>query len=190
MDKIQIYYITSNQSKVKEAERIAEDFGVEIITQNLKINEIKSLDQTFISKILATEAFKKIKKPLIVDDSGLYFENFTQFPGAFTKFLFETIGISGLSKLIGQKAIKAKWKCFLTYIDSDQTISAIGELEGIIKIDQGQNGEEKTENYDSIFYPLKFNKALKDFKLDERSKISHRRNAFEKLFKKLIVKTK
>ncbi|PIS07513.1 hypothetical protein COT78_03190 [Candidatus Berkelbacteria bacterium CG10_big_fil_rev_8_21_14_0_10_43_13] len=181
----EITYITSNHEKSNEAKLIAARFDINLIPNlDLGIDEIKSLDQSEVSEAAAKRAFAILHQPLITDDAGLYIENLNQFPGAYTKFLFQTIGVSGLWRIINQDCINATWKCFLTYIDDTRIITSIGQLKGQLRTTQNPESS-KASNYDSIFFPEKYDKPLQKLSLTEKSTISHRKAAFTTLFEKL-----
>ena len=122
MKSKRIYYITGNQSKFEEAKEIMKNINITLAKKDLKIEEIKSLEQEKVVIGKARDAFKKIKAPLIVDDVGIYFEEYNKFPGTFTRFLFEAIGFEGIEKLLEKKNRNAYFKILLCYKDKKTEI--------------------------------------------------------------------
>ena len=62
------------------------------------VHELTLLTAIFIfitSAALFPQAYKILKKPLITDDTAIYFEGYPGFPGTFTKFVFQGLGFSG-----------------------------------------------------------------------------------------------
>jgi inosine/xanthosine triphosphate pyrophosphatase family protein len=55
----------------------------------MDIPELDSQDLIAISQDKAKKAFEKLKKPLIVDDSGIYFDEYPGFPGPLAKRVFK-----------------------------------------------------------------------------------------------------
>ena len=184
-----IYYITGNNSKFLEAKEIMKDSEVVLEQKDLKIQEIKSLEQEKVLLGKAREAFKQLKKPLIIDDVGIYFEEYPKFPGTFTKFLFEAIGFEGIEKLLAGKNRNAYFRILLCYKDTKSEKVFEGILKGKI-IENTQDLKNKDWQYDNIFVPENFKVSLSEIFLEERAKFSHRKKAFDKLLEWLNGKKK
>jgi non-canonical purine NTP pyrophosphatase (RdgB/HAM1 family) len=111
-----IYYATSNPVKFQEAEQFFRDTGSNISLQpyTQDIPEIQSLDQELVALNKAREAWRRLQKPLLAEDAGIYFSKFNQFPGTLTKFIYQAIGMEGLLKLVGSQD-KALFQMHLIY---------------------------------------------------------------------------
>lgn len=67
----------------------------------------------------AGEAFEKIWWPVLVDDSGIFFAAYPDFPGVFSKYMFQSLWIAWLRRLfIDQANTKAYFQCVLSYMDA------------------------------------------------------------------------
>ena len=103
-----IYYATGNSDKFETVfcflERNAPHVKLKPCTKDFI--EIQSNDQKEIALDKARQAWEHLQEPVLVDDSGIYFEKYHKFPGVLTKFVFQGIGLEGLWKLIeaGEKA--------------------------------------------------------------------------------------
>jgi non-canonical purine NTP pyrophosphatase (RdgB/HAM1 family) len=71
--------ITGNKNKVKEFEFI---LGFKIENIDLQLEEIQSIDVEEVAKHKAKSAYNMLKKPVIVEDTGLYFEELNGLQGA------------------------------------------------------------------------------------------------------------
>lgn len=80
-----LYFATSNERKLAEAKQGCEPFGIEIIQQELDFDEIQSHEPLAIAKHKAVEAFSKIKKPLVINDSSWMIPALNGFPGGYAK---------------------------------------------------------------------------------------------------------
>lgn len=177
-----IYFITGNKSKFGEAKSILKDLEIKLIKKDLKINEIKTDNQEKLVTEKADEAFRKIKKPLIVDDTGIYFDGYNNFPGTYTKFIFDTVGLEGIERLMDGTSRKAFFKTLICYKDKKRT-----------KVFKGIWGGKITKNisrsfnpdwqYNNIFVPEGFTKHLSEISLIQRMKHSHRRKALDSFIK-------
>jgi len=88
--------------------------------------------------------------------------------------------ISELNSL--SEPYKAKYYCVAVYVDDSNIITAHGEISGtIIKYPKGKNGF----GYDPYFVPEGYGHTMAELDADTKNKISHRFQAFNKLFNKL-----
>jgi len=121
-----IYLVTSNQKKFEEVKEVLPF----IERVDLDLEEIQTNDVKEISKYKAIKAFEKIKKPVIVDDTGVLFYEYNNFPGAFAKFIAKSLGIKGFKRLL--ENVENKKGCFitvLTFYDGKNLIQTEGKLE-------------------------------------------------------------
>ncbi|MDP2820764.1 MAG: non-canonical purine NTP pyrophosphatase [bacterium] len=82
-----ILYITKNKYKVESAKRYTKKLGIELIQKKLDIEEIQSDSIAKIAKHKAKKAFKFLKKPLIVSDSGWRIPALKGFPGPYMHYI-------------------------------------------------------------------------------------------------------
>lgn len=177
-----IYFITENKSKFKEAKLILKSINIKLVQKNLKLKETQTLDQKAVVIEKAKQAYSIIKKPVLVDDTGIYFEEYKNFPGTYTKVLFESIGFNGLKRLLKTKNKKAYFKTFICYKDNKTEKIFSGIWKG--KITEGISKKFNSDwQYNSIFIPIDYKKVLSEIPLEERAKKSHRKKAFDKLIK-------
>lgn len=169
-----IYFVTGNKNKVREFEEI---LGFKLKNVVLNLDEIQTIEVEKIVEHKTREAFNKIKKPVITEDTGLYFEAWKGLPGALSKIFGETIGYSGLCGLLKNNR-KAKAKTVIGYFDGKDYRSFSGEISGsIAKTPKGNTNF----GWDNIFIPRGHNKTFAEMLLEEKNNISMRKIALEKL---------
>lgn len=96
-----IYYVTGNPSKFKLfAQFIPPHPSIELKQFAAHLVEEQIEDQQEIALSKAKQAWEMLKKPLIVDEVGVYFHKYNNFPGAFTKFVYKGLGFEGIYKLM------------------------------------------------------------------------------------------
>ncbi len=84
-----------------------------------------------VSRAKALQAFATLQRPLIVEDSGFVIDALKGFPGPFSKYVLETIGIQGILKLMeGEKNRKCGWVGTATYVDSAGSLHPFNRLGG------------------------------------------------------------
>ena len=86
--------MTNNAGKFEEVtdffNRVPATFRVEQYA--IDIDEIQSLDQKIVVLDKVRKAFNAVKQPLLLDDGGLFFAAYNQFPGTLSKFVFQGLG--------------------------------------------------------------------------------------------------
>ncbi len=102
-----IFYITGNDYKFKDAQRYAKKFGLDLIQKKLEIKEIQSDSIENIVKDKAKQAFKILKKPLIVSDSGWNIPSLKGFPGPYMYYINEWFDVGDFLNLMKGKKDKS-----------------------------------------------------------------------------------
>lgn len=178
-----IYFVTTSKYKFREARSILKNSKINLKICPLEINEFQEKNQLKVAIHKAKEAFQKIQKPLIIDDTALYFEGFDEFPGTYTKLVSQTLGIDNLLKLIGNN-LGAWFKTVIVYKDNKREVIFEGVLKGKI---QKENPLKINPDrpFSSIFVPENYTKPL--VYLKDGKAFSHRKIAFQK-FKEWILK--
>ena len=168
-----LFFVTSNNHKFKEAETILDSFNVKINFLKYSLEEIQSGSLEIIASKKAKFAFSKFNKPLIIEDDGLFVESLNGFPGPYSSYVFDTIGNKGLLNLV-KKNKKAKFVSFITYCDAKTTRSFIGIVSGSIS----KSPRGKGWGYDPIFVPDNTRKTFAELK--NKNEFSHRYLALKK----------
>jgi XTP/dITP diphosphohydrolase len=120
----------------------------------------------------------------VLDDSGLFVDALSGFPGVYSSYVFKTIGSEGILKLLaGEKDRSARFRCCVgAHVEGAGELIVIESAEGRI-IDQrrGSGGF----GYDPIFVPSGQRLTFAELSLDEKNLISHRGKAI-KSFSRLL----
>ena len=87
-----VLFASSNIHKYEEAKKILVKFGIKLEFFQTDLMEIQSdsLSEIALKKVL--DAYDKCKKPVIVEDDGLFIESLSGFPGPYSSYIFNTIG--------------------------------------------------------------------------------------------------
>lgn len=143
----EITFITGNQ---KKADYLAKYLGFPIDHVKLNLDEIQSLDLKEIVEHKVRQAYKKIKKPVIVEDVALEFVALGGLPGPFIKFFVEKVPFEIICSMIKTDTRKAIARCVFGYFDGKDLELFEGSLDGdIAEIPSGENGF----GWDKIFIP-------------------------------------
>ena len=168
-----VYFVSSNRHKYLEAKDILISFGIKLGFYKLTLEEIQSDSLNEIAKKKAIHAFQKCKKPIIIEDDGIFVNSLNGFPGPYSSFIFKTIKNKGILKLVG-KDRTAKFISIISYHDKKIAKTFDATIHGTIsKKEQGSGW-----GYDPIFIPNNKNKTFAQ--LSDKNKISHRYKALKK----------
>ena len=168
-----LLFVSSNIHKFQESKVILESFGIPIQFFKLNLEEIQSNSIKEIALKKAQNAFSKCKKPLIIEDDGLYIDYLDGFPGPYSSYVHKTIGNQGILDLL-KKNRDAKFISNITYSDKNNLESFEGKLDGCISKSEKGTGW----GYDPIFIPKNTKKTFAQ--LIDKNIISHRYKALKK----------
>ncbi len=175
---MQINLVTSNLGKLKEFKII---LGNEIKINHIKkeYRELRSDNPEEIAKESAKRLANELKKPVVVEDSGLFIKALNDFPGTCSSYIHQRIGLKGILKLMENiEDRNCTYKSAVAYCEpGKEAISFLGEEKGVIAEEiRGNNGF----GHDPIFIPENSNKTYGEMKNCENLK-RFRKIAVEKL---------
>lgn len=171
--------ITGNEEKIKEFEIVLRGSGIMFDLLRAEKPELRSDDPCEIAKTAAKALCERIKKPVVVDDSGLFIEALNDYPGTCTAYIFKRVGLNGILKLMkGVSNRKAKYKSAVGYCEpGKEPLCFYGEEDGrIAEKVCGKNGW----GHDPIFIPKGKSKTYGEMKRPGDVNL-FRRRAIEKL---------
>ena len=174
---MKLTFITGNQHKFREAERILKEYNVIIGRKDINCEEIRSESCEEVALTCLRLLRRKVNKPFFVEDSGLFIKALDGFPGTLSSWVFKKIGNEGILKLLREAQIRDAY--FLSAIavwDGKKENVITGKVDGYISRELRGKGF----GYDPIFIPAG---SEKTFGEDEKIKslCSHRRNSLKKL---------
>ena len=111
-------YVTTNSGKVREAREYLD--GVEQLDYDY--TEVQASELGPIAAHGAREAYRHAGEPVLVDDSGLFVDGFEGFPGPYTAYVEDTLGIETVQRLAASELDapqRAAFRCVLAYCDGD-----------------------------------------------------------------------
>jgi XTP/dITP diphosphohydrolase len=161
-----IVFVTGNKLKILHANEVLSIFGYEVRQKKVEMIEPREEDPEKVVVEKARQAYEKLKMPLIVEDSGIFIKALGGFPKTFVKFTENTIGITGILKLMeGQTDRMAEFRQSLAYISPDNPAPEVfsyidGGYMVATKIWDGENGDF---GFNKILIPPGENKPLCTF---------------------------
>ena len=170
----EIVFVTHNKGKIASAKKKLKDINFSIF--EYEIDEPRSDDIKYISKVKVMEGYKIVNKPCISLDCGFWIDELKGFPKAFVNFALDTIGIDGILKLMEEKENRdCRFTECLSYYDGKELHQFMGKHEGNLTNEVlGKDTEEKWSNLWYIFKPLGYDKTLAQMTSEERTnRIKH-----------------
>ena len=172
-------FVTGRAEKAREAERLG--FRFERIP--LDLEEIQALDPADIVESKARDAYARIGRPVLVEDSGLAIHAWGGFPGALVKWLEKSAGLEKIARMLdGFPDRSATASCAVAWFDGTTLRRGRGECSGAIaERPRGGGGF----GWDSLFIPEGSGRTFAEMSPEEKDGISHRRRAWEDLARHL-----
>ncbi|MFB6083589.1 MAG: non-canonical purine NTP pyrophosphatase [Halorientalis sp.] len=110
-------FVTTNQGKVREAREYLGD-GVEQFEFDYR--EVQADDLATVAAHGAREAYRHVEAPVLVDDAGLFIDAFDGFPGPYSSYVEDTVGVERVWRLTREEDDRAaSFKTVLAYCDGE-----------------------------------------------------------------------
>lgn len=142
-----VTFITGSQEK---ADKLAQYLSYPVDHVKLDLDEVQSLDPREVATHKARQAYKQIKKPVLVEDTFLIFTALGKLPGPLIKWFLEELGEQGTADLLAGKDRGAIAGAVFAYYDGERTEVFVGMLEGTIAETASGDGGW---GWDKIFIP-------------------------------------
>lgn len=169
--------------KLKEAKSVFGGIDVEISHYPVDLVELQESSLKKIA-VYSLEQLPSTDHEIFVEDTGLFIEGLSGFPGPYASYIFKTLGNEGIIKLMTNVEDRnAYFESFIAYRDLNGSIHSFsGRCNGkISKLIRG-----KQWGFDPIFIPSNSefnpeNKTFSELGDEPKNKISHRAIALENL---------
>lgn len=155
-----ITYITTNPYKFEVTQKAISGTGIKLVQQSLETPEIQSTDVREVAPYSANWASKQLKKPVVVTDSGYYFEGLNGFPGPFIKYVNKWFTAQDyLNLMVGKKNRMVTVKSCLAYCEPGEVpITFVGQTTGTIAF-KAEKGDGLISPIHEVFIPEGFDKV-------------------------------
>lgn len=173
-----IYFLSSNQYKIAEVKGILSNDEIDVIPVTEKISEIQSDDMHAIVRDKSLKAYKRIARPVLVEQTGLMITKFGNLPGGLTQIFWDSLQADKFSDFFSKDgSAEAIAKTVLAYCDGMRIHIFEGEIKGsIVNPPRG----DRAFQWDCIFEPQGYEKTFAELG-EEKNTISMRKMALEKL---------
>jgi len=182
---VDLQIVTSNEGKIKEFISIFGKTNFNPVKTNIDYPEIQASSLEEVVDFGLSWLQGKIKPPFVIDDAGAFIDNLQGFPGVYSRYVYDTIGLEGvLKQMENVEERQCIFRCVLGLMtESGEKHRFVGECKGTL-IDE-QRGD-RGFGYDPIFIPEGFDKTFAELTSEEKNSISHRGIAMRKLIDFLL----
>jgi XTP/dITP diphosphohydrolase len=175
-----LFFITSNKRKVQEAAKKLRPFGFSVVQRDLGYPEVQADSLEEVATWGACHVQERFNYCFMLEDAGLFIDALQGFPGVYSKYVFFTIGLDGILRLLEHVENRnAVFRSVYAYKEpGKKPLIVIGECKGTISTKkQGTHGF----GYDPIFISDDVKKTFGEMSVEEKNQYSHRAKALEKL---------
>lgn len=179
---MKLIFATQNLEKVAETKRILAPYGIEVYCQPVAFVEPDSGTVEETARVKLEQVKQQGLDHVMVDDAGIYFAAYPDFPGVLSKRIVQRIGYKGIRKLLMKEPREACFKGAIGISWNGETKIFCGETRGWI-IEDIDESEVPFSGfpYDPIFVPEGETRVLSQLS-DETSQIySYRRKALDRM---------
>ncbi|MFE3527254.1 non-canonical purine NTP pyrophosphatase [Streptomyces sp. NPDC059161] len=99
MPGIKVAMCTGNEGKFRTAQEHLSRWAIEVEQVALELDEIQTTSVVEVAQHKAQRAFAVLRRPLFVEDSGFYIDEFGGWPGPMVKQALEAFGPDGFTHL-------------------------------------------------------------------------------------------
>ncbi|HVT60872.1 MAG TPA: non-canonical purine NTP pyrophosphatase [Thermoanaerobaculia bacterium] len=172
--------VTGNRGKLAEARRLA---GPRLEAVELDLPEIQSLDLLEVLRHKGDEAWRRLGRPLVVEEAGLELAALGGFPGPLVKWMLDAAGAEGVARVgLALGDPRAVARCALYYRDSARTLIASGAAAGTLVLPpRGRGGF----GWDPVFQPDGETRTFGELPDASKDALSHRGHAWRRLLAQL-----
>ena len=98
-----LWFMTTNEGKVAEAREHFSHFGIPVRQFEFEATEPQSDDLEIVALSKLEQAIPHLPEPddmLLVEDAGLFIDSLNGFPGVYSSYVLETLGVQGVLTLM------------------------------------------------------------------------------------------
>ena len=166
-------YVTTNQGKVREAQ---DYLGDRVTAVEYDYMEPQATDLAEIAAYGAETCYSALPgdDPVLVDDAGLFITDLEGFPGPYSAYVENTLGIERVATLaLAEEKQRAEFRAVIGFTDGSITKTFTGVVRGRIVEPRGDGGF----GYDPIF--AHGEQTFAEMSVSEKNALSHRGRALE-----------
>jgi len=174
---MKIRFLSANQHKINEVQRILSPSDVEVVPVSRKIEELQSEEVDRLVRDKLAKAFDMIGRPLFVEHTGLYLRGLNGLPAGLTQIFWDKLGADKFTALVGgldDRSVTAK--TVIGYCDGKGVHVFEGAVEGTVP---AEPAGPRDFQWDCVFVPDGYDRTFAELG-DLKDEISMRRAALDR----------
>jgi XTP/dITP diphosphohydrolase len=126
-----VTFVTSNPDKLSEVRRIFAEYGIAVrwSRRSLPEPQCDRLEGVVAAKL---DAAARPGRAVVVEDSGLFLDGADGFPGVYSRYVYDTIGLDGVLRLLQGRSRTARFRTVAGFRLGRTTLLGVGEVRGSI----------------------------------------------------------
>jgi non-canonical purine NTP pyrophosphatase (RdgB/HAM1 family) len=172
--------VTGNPNKLAEARRVGAE-GLE--AARIDLPEIQSLSLREVLRAKGQEAWRRLERPLIVEETSLELDALNGFPAPLVKWMLTAVGAEAMARIaLDSGGDRAVARCGLMLLDRQGEVLVEGRVEGrLVSPGRGEGGF----GWDPVFQPDGFSQTFGELSAEAKDEIGHRGKAWRALIRRL-----
>ena len=178
----QVRIYTTNPGKVREIRALLEPRGIRVAWSRRRLVEIQgdSLDE--VARCKLNSVSPRPGELSLVEDSGLFVHSLGGFTGVYSAYVYRTLGLGGIPRLVRGKDRSATIRCVVGLRRGSEVLLARGAVTGsLTRRARGALGF----GFDPIFVPRGCSESFAEMPAGVKNRYSHRGRAFRALLRAL-----
>ncbi|MEM7355665.1 MAG: non-canonical purine NTP pyrophosphatase [Acidobacteriota bacterium] len=161
--------VTGNRNKLVEAELA---LGCRLASEAVDLPEIQSLDLEEVLRAKGDEAWRRLERPVVVEETGLELHAMGGFPGPLIKWMLEAMGPVGIARAVHALGDpRATARCALLYREGETILLAEGRTRGkFVTEPRGTGGF----GWDPVFVPEGRQETCAELPAEVKDQLAHR----------------
>ncbi len=179
-----LHFLTGNRDKFLEVKLVLNEFGIDVVQVPRGKVEIQSQSLEEIA-VYAVKNLRGVGGFVFTEDAGLFVRALRGFPGPYSSYVYRTIGIEGLLKLmegVGDRSAYFESVVALR-LPTGRVEVFRGRVEGTIATEARGSGGF---GFDPIFVPDGQERTFAEMGLREKNYLSHRGRAVRSMAQWLL----
>lgn len=172
---IPLVFVTESSGKLQEVQRI---LGTQLEHHSVHLPEIQAVEVEPVVKFKVEKAYEMLRRPVMVEDTGLFIKAWNDFPGALIKWFVRYVGDTGICKMMKDCPNRRATAQTVVAISEGGTepLIFVGVARGRIPFRPAGTGGF---GWDKIFIPDGASRTFGQMTPEEKDRYSMRRQAFE-----------
>ncbi len=174
---VTLRFVTRNRHKLREASSILSQYGISVVMED-SVSKVE-IQSDSLEEIVTYALRLNCIDWLVVEDDGLFVDSLNGFPGPYSEYVYRTIGLRGLLRLLQGLEDRS------AYFKSVVGLCINGEVKLFTGVVKGRLSEEPRGSggfgYDPVFIPEGYGLTFAEMGEELKNKLSHRSRAFNNL---------